>query len=228
MLACPGFSIRWCPAISVFSTCITNLKWTESLDCILPRPAHWIVFYQWLLCVILYEAPRTGQKKQKCAQITYSKSCSTVLNLDVCQLSWQILRCNYYSYRGNPEVVTPPLTLDCVFFASLAEPLKNKKMLHLFKQLQQALWISSLRSLQRIFREWVFKSVIYGEGFCVITVTIIFAEHSQMGKEKSVQIEKQLQKIKKYMTNNSSECKQPVSEQRITWKGLCQKQNLRR
>lgn len=49
-----------------------------------------------------------------------------------------------------------------------------------------------------------------------------------MGKEKSVQIEKQLQKIKKYMTNNSSECKQPVSEQRITWKGLCQKQNLRR
>lgn len=186
VLACPYEDIQL--PLFVFSTRTINLKSTES------RPVHWIVFYCRLLHVIQYEAHRRGQEKQKCAQINYSKSCSTVLNLDVCQLSWKILVCDYYSYWGNPEVVTPPLTLDCTFFASLAEPLKNKKMLHLFKLLQQALWISSLWSLQRIFREWVFKSVLYGEGFCVITVTIIFAEHSQMRKEKLVQIEKHLQK----------------------------------
>lgn len=153
-----------------------------------------LCFTIYFFCLIQYEAARTGQEKQKCARITYSKSFSTVLNLDVCQLSWQILLCTYYSYCGNPEIFTPVLTLDCVFFALLAEPSKNKMLLHLFKHLQQALWISSLQSMKKTFREWVFKSIICGEEFCVKMVTIIFAEHSQMGEEKLVQIEKHLQK----------------------------------
>lgn len=41
------------------------------------------------------EAPKTGQEKQKWAQVTRSRSCSTVLNLDEFLLSWQILVSDY-------------------------------------------------------------------------------------------------------------------------------------